>query len=66
MNFWIVMWTPELRAVIERIKALPRPKFATHLFCKKNGKPFIDHEMNITGFGNMWRAAMKLTLKETD
>ena len=58
-------WTPELLAVINRIKELPRLSFALHLFCAKNGKPYINEEFEITGFGYRWRKIMDKALKET-
>ena len=44
------IWTSALRAVIERIKRLPRPKNETRLFVNKRGKPFIDMELNLNPY----------------
>lgn len=46
-------WLPELRAVIARIHAPPRPKFATHYFCRPDGTPFITEGLDTSAFGNI-------------
>ncbi len=61
----IFVWTPDLRAAVERVGKLPRPKFALHFFVKKNGIPFINEEFEISGFGYRWRKIMAKALKET-
>jgi len=61
----IFVWTPDLRAAVERIENLPRPKFSLHFFVKKNGTPLIDEEFNIAGFGYRWGKIMDKALKET-
>lgn len=58
-------WIPELKEVIERIKQLPRPAFAVHLFCHGNGKPFINENLVIQGFNYRWDKIMGKALKET-
>lgn len=61
----VFLWTPELEDIIDRIKKLPRPKHATHFFCNKKGKPFIDEELNVTGFNTLWTNIMTKALKST-
>jgi integrase len=64
-NHRLFLWTDELLEVVERIRQLPRPAFAVHLFCKSNGKPFIDEKFEITGFGYYWKKIMDRAIKET-
>lgn len=42
-------WTPDLRRVVDRAKALPRPIRGLHLFCTRRGQPYT-----VTGFNAMW------------
>lgn len=60
------IWTADLRAAIDRILKLPRPKTETRLFVNKNGKPFLDAKLRAPGFGYIWRKTMKKALAETE
>ncbi|MES9845644.1 MAG: tyrosine-type recombinase/integrase [Candidatus Sedimenticola sp. 6PFRAG5] len=62
----LYVWVPELREVVDRIHALPRPKFATHFFCKPDGSPFITTDLKTQAFGYIWGKAMRKALKETN
>ena len=59
------IWTTDLLDVIHRIERLPKPVHAKHLFVRKNGKPFIDEELIISGFGSKWSETMTLAITET-
>jgi len=55
-------WTPELRRVVEEIRALPRPVRGMHLFCTRKGQPYSED-----GFDSIWqRAARKLVAANPD
>ena len=45
----IFEWTPTLREVIARARALPRPIRGLYLFCTRRGQPYTD-----AGFKAMW------------
>jgi integrase len=60
------IWTPELKAVIDRIVGLPRPQTETRLFVNKDGKPFMDEELQAPRFGYLWRKTMKAALLKTE
>lgn len=61
----IYEYTSDLLLSIERVKNLPRPKSASHLFCNKNGKPFIDNQLKVSGFNNLWNKTMSKALRNT-
>jgi integrase len=55
-------WTPELRRIIESIRALPRPVRGMHLFCTRKGQPYSDD-----GFDSIWqRTVKKVVAKNPD
>ncbi|MES9868341.1 MAG: tyrosine-type recombinase/integrase [Sedimenticola sp.] len=60
------IWTPALRDTINRIKSLPRLAFATHLFCDRNGRSYIDEGLITPRFDQLWRKTMKRALQETN
>lgn len=60
------IWTDDLRAVIERIKRLPRPVNETRLFVNMHGKPYINAKLEAPGFSDIWRKTMKKALLETE
>ena len=53
-------WTPELRASINKILALPRPVIGMYLVCTRRGQPYTSD-----GFRSIWHRAMKKALEET-
>lgn len=59
-------WTDDLLAVIDRVKALPRPVISSYLFCTKSGEPYIDDRLKTAKFGYIWGKTMKKALSETE
>lgn len=51
-------WTPELRRVIESIRALPRPVRGMYLFCTRKGQPY-----STDGFDSIWQRTMKRAME---
>ena len=61
----VYAWNAELRAAIERIKALPRPVGSIFLFCTKNGQPYIKADGQASGWDSAWQRAMKKAMIST-
>ncbi len=60
----IFLWDEELRAVVDRIRAMRRPIRGLHLFCTRSGQPYT-----ASGLDSIWQRAMQAaiasgTLKE--
>ena len=49
----IFLWEPELRAAVDRIRALPRPIRGLFLFCTRKGRAY-----SASGFDSIWQRAM--------
>ena len=61
----IYEWTPELRAIIELVKAT-RPALSPFLFCNRDGEGYINEETGEShGWDSMWQRFMDRVLKET-
>ena len=51
-------WTPELRRVIEAIRALPRPVRGMHLVCTHKRQPY-----STDGFDSIWQRTMRKAIE---
>lgn len=54
----IYEWTPELSAIVDAIKALPRPIRGLTLFCTRRGQPYTGE-----GFRSIWQRRMRKATK---
>lgn len=54
----IYLWDSELRAIVDRVKSMPRRIRGLHLFCTRSGQPYT-----ASGFDSIWQRAMQ---KATD
>jgi len=53
----VYLWTPELRAVVERVRTMPRYALGVNLFCTRRGNPYTT-----SGFDSIWQRAMRKAL----
>jgi integrase len=53
----IFLWDAELRAVVDRIRAMPRPIRGLHLFCTRSGQPYA-----ASGFDSIWQRTMQAAI----
>lgn len=53
----VFTWTPDLRAAVDAVKALPRPIRGLYLFCTRTGQSYTT-----SGFDSIWQRKMRAAL----
>lgn len=62
----IIEWVPELRELVDRIKAVPPRRIGNApLFTTREGKSFLDENGKCNGFDSIWQRFMDKVLQRT-
>lgn len=65
-NRLIVEWVPELRKLVDRIKAVPPRRIGNApLFPTREGRSFLDENDKCNGFDSIWQRFMNKVLQRT-